>query len=46
MQDDLDPEVRRLKALRGRNIALALTLVGLALLFYFITISKISGMTH
>jgi hypothetical protein len=40
MQNDAD-EARK-KAQKGRNIALALILAGMAVLFYFITISRIS----
>lgn len=38
---DNDTERRRIQ--RGRNIALGLVLGGLVVLFYFITIAKISG---
>jgi hypothetical protein len=43
MQNDPEFEANRLKAMRGRNIAVALLLAGLAVLFYFITISRIGG---
>ena len=36
----LHPEHRRRK---GRNLVLALTLAGLVVLFFFITIAKLSG---
>lgn len=36
-----DPE--RLKRLRGRNLALAVTLGGFAILFFIITLVKLGG---
>jgi hypothetical protein len=42
MQIEPESEEKRLKAQRGRNIALALVLGGMAVLFYFITISRIT----
>ena len=38
-----DEEARFKRARRGRNIALALVLVGFVVLFYAITIVKIGG---
>lgn len=37
---DRDPEAERKRIQRGRNIALALVLGGLAVLFFFLTIAK------
>jgi hypothetical protein len=42
MQNDPESEEKRLKAQKGRNIAVALLLAGMVVLFYFITISRIS----
>lgn len=38
-----DPEQERRRIQRGRNTAVALMLVGLVVLFYFITIAKVGG---
>ena len=38
-----DEEARFKKARRGRNLALALVLLGFVVLFYFITIARIGG---
>jgi hypothetical protein len=35
-----DPEAERKRIIKGRNIALALLLFGLVVLFFFITIAK------
>lgn len=37
-----DPETERKRIIKGRNTALALLLLGFVVLFYFITISKMS----
>ena len=42
MTDLKDPAAERRRIIRGRNIALALVLGGLAVLFFFITIAKLS----
>lgn len=41
MNPEQDPEARR-RALRGRNVALALVLLGLVVLFYMITYAKLT----
>ncbi len=38
-----DHEAERKRIQKGRNIAMALVLGGLSVLFFFITIAKISG---
>ncbi len=38
-----DPETERKRIIKGRNAALALVLVGFVVLFYFLTIAKITG---
>ena len=43
MENRLDQDAERRRIQRGRNIALGLVLGGLVILFYFITIAKISG---
>ena len=43
MENPLDQGAERRRIQRGRNIALGLVLGGLVILFYFITIAKISG---
>ena len=43
MENPLDQDSERRRIQRGRNIALGLVLGGLVVLFYFITIAKISG---
>ena len=43
MQETPDSRDQRLRAQRGRNRALALVLVGFAILLFFITIAKIQG---
>ncbi len=43
MEDPIDQTAERRRIQRGRNIAVGLLLGGLAVLFYFITIAKISG---
>ncbi len=42
MTNQLDHEAERKRIQRGRNVALGLVLGGLAVLFFFITIAKIS----
>jgi hypothetical protein len=37
-----DPEAERRRIIKGRNNALALALAGMALLFFLITIAKLS----
>ena len=43
MENPLDQDSERRRIQRGRNIAMGLVLGGLVVLFYFITIAKISG---
>ena len=43
MENPLAQDSERRRIQRGRNIALGLVLGGLVVLFYFITIAKISG---
>ncbi|MBK6800744.1 hypothetical protein [Novosphingobium sp.] len=38
-----DPEQERKRIQRGRNIAVGLLLLGLVVLFYFITIARVGG---
>ena len=38
-----DPAAERRRIQRGRNIAVGLMLLGLVVLFYFITISRVRG---
>jgi hypothetical protein len=41
-QDSKTVEAERRRIVKGRNVALALLLLGMVLLFYFITISRLS----
>jgi hypothetical protein len=41
-QDSKAVEAERRRIVKGRNIAVALLLLGMVLLFYFITISRLS----
>jgi hypothetical protein len=43
MENPLDQDAERRRIQRGRNIAMGLLLGGLVILFYLITIAKISG---
>lgn len=38
-----DPESERRRIIKSRNIVVALLLVGMVLLFYFITIARLGG---
>jgi hypothetical protein len=40
---DLDPEAERRRIIKQRNIAVALLLVGMVLLFYFVTIARLGS---
>ncbi len=40
---NVDPDAERKRIIKGRNIALGLVLSGLAVLFFFVTIARISG---
>jgi hypothetical protein len=42
MEHPIDPDAERRRIQRGRNVALGLVLGGLALLFFLITIAKLS----
>lgn len=43
MTEPLDQDAERRRIITGRNRMLALVLAGFALLFFFITIAKLSG---
>jgi hypothetical protein len=43
MTDPVDTEAERRRRIKGRNIAVALLLVGMVLLFYFVTIARLGG---
>jgi hypothetical protein len=43
MTDPTDPEAERRRIIKSRNLVLALLLVGMVLLFYFITIARLGG---
>ena len=42
MDQPNDPEAERRRIIKGRNNALALVLLGLVVLFFFISIAKLS----
>ncbi len=43
MTDPIDPEAERKRILKSRNLVVALLLVGMGALFYFITLARIGG---
>jgi len=43
MTDPVDTEAERRRRIKSRNIAVALLLFGMVLLFYFVTIARLGG---
>ncbi len=43
MTDPTDPDTERARIVRSRNVALALLLGGMAVLFFFITLARLGG---
>ena len=43
MTNPIDPETERKRIIKSRNLVVALLLMGLVVLFYFITLARVGG---